>query len=299
MTQFKRYDERRSLLSKLGTVITIKGCQWKVQRNNEKFKCQTSHFFRRKTLIQESELLSAIQSGDLFGLVLCDIQSPQSVIEKWTKINFGPVIRHCEITEDMIPDMILENLKNKGIKLPVEKTLTVCFHGEQILITTTMAQFFIEQGMILSNIGMAVEFEKSYPLRGFVNKATAERVKASRNKDPQKAELYKRVVNASYGRSGMRTDNRVTVKYRRHSRIIPSTFEKSRIPLRGEFETDLYEVQSERCRIKDQIPVHLNFFILANSKLIILKCLSDLVDTLDTEKIRLQYMDTDSLARFP
>ena len=295
----ERFDERRSLLSKLGTVITMKGCQWKVQRDLVTFKCQTSHFFRRKTLIQESELLTAIQKGDLFGLVLCDVESPEAVIEKWTKINFGPVIRHCEVTEDMIPDMILENLKNKGIKLPVEKTLTVCFHGKQILLTTTTAQFFIEQGMILSNIGMVVEFEKSYPLRGFVNKATAERVKASRNKDPQKAELYKRVVNASYGRSGMRTDNRVTVKYRRHSRIIPSTFEKSRIPLRGEFETDLYEIQSERYRIKDQIPVHLNFFILANSKLIILKCLSDLVDTLDTEKIRLQYMDTDSLARFP
>ena len=294
----ERDDERRTLLSKFGTVITIKGCEWKAKRKAEKFQCKTSHFFRRKTLIKESELLTAIENGDLFGLVLCDVESPQSVIDKWTKINFGPVIRHCEVTEDMIPDLILQNLKNKGVKLPVEKTLTVCFHGKQILLTTTMAQFYIKQGMILSNLGMVAEFEKAYPLKGFVNKATAERVKATKNKDPQKAELYKRVVNASYGRSGMRTDNRVTVKYRRHSRIIPSTFEKSRIPLRGEFETDLFEIQSERCTIKDQIPVHLNFFILANSKLIILKCLSDLVDTLDTDKVRLQYMDTDSLATF-
>ena len=294
----ERYDERRSLLSKLGKVITIKGCEWKIQRKNVKFQCKTSHFFRRKTLIQESELLIAIEKGDLFGLVLCDVVSPPSVIEKWTKINFGPVIRHCEVTEDMIPEIILQNLKKKGVKLPVEKTLTVCFHGTQILLTTTMAQFFINQGMIISNIGMVVEFEKAFPLKGFVNKATAERVKATRNKDSQKAELYKRVVNASYGRSGMRTDNRVKVKYQRHTRIIRSEFEKSRTPLRGEFETDLYEIQSERCTIQDKIPVHLNFFILANSKLIILRCLSDLVDTLDTDKIRLQYMDTDSLARF-
>ena len=296
--QHDRDDERRALLSSEGTVISIKSCEWQLKRKTVNFQCRTSHFFRRTTLIKEIELLRAIEYGDIFGLVQVDIQSPPSVIEKWSKINFAPVIRHCEITADMIPDHILSNLKNKGIKLPIEKSLTVCFHGKQILLTTTMAQFFISQGMILSNIGVVVEFEKACPLKGFVNKATAERIKASRDNDAQKSELYKRVVNSSYGRSGMRTDNRVTVQYKRHSRIINSTFEKSRTPLRGEFETDLYEIQSEKTSVVDKIPVHLNFFILSNSKLIILKCLSDFLDHLDCTKVRLQYMDTDSLGRF-
>ena len=60
----------------------------------------------------------------------------------------------------------------------------------------------------------------------------------------------------------------------------------------GEFPTDYMEIVSSKRSITDSIPVLYNFFILANSKLHILRCVNMLIDHLDTSALRFNYMDT-------
>ena len=85
-----------------------------------------------------------------------------------------------------------------------------------------------------------------------------------------------------------------------------NNFEKYSVPLIGEFETDYNEIISRKRKIHDNIPgesifdvklisiasVLYNFFILANSKLHILRCIDFFLDNLDTTGFRINYMDT-------
>ena len=249
-----RLDDRRKQLEDLGTVIEIKGCEWSRLKKEISYKNSISHFFNRKTLISESEILNAVQTGDFFGLIQVDISSPDHVVQKWSKINFPLIPRHQDIDECMIDPNLAKKMKDKGYKFPIKRTLTLCFNAKDLLITTTMAQFYLDQGCTLSNLKTAVEFDRATPLKDFVNKATKERIAATRDNNEQKQDLYKRIVNASYGRTGMRQDNRMKIKYEGHSRKLGSKLVKKRVPLIGEFETSLYEVSSEPSTITDKVP---------------------------------------------
>ena len=126
-----------------------------------------------------------------------------------------------------------------------------------------MAEFYLEQGCILSNLEMAIEFEKAAPLRDFVNKAVKERIEATRAGNDQHQDLYKRIVNASYGRTGMRQDNRYKISYERSSRNKGTKLVKKKVPLIGEFETSLFEVTKEPLSFVEKVPgwffVKINF----------------------------------------
>ena len=249
-----KFDDRRKQLLDLGEVIQIKGCEWAKLKRTISFKNSISHFFNRKTLIQEDEIFEAVKSGDFFGLIRVDIESPDQVVQKWQKLNFPLIPRHQDIEETMIAPNLVRDMKQRGMTFPLKRTLTLCFNAKNILITTSMAQFYFEQGCKLSNLQNAIEFERATPLKDFVNKATRERIAATRENNEQKQDLYKRIVNASYGRTGMRQDNRYKVKYEKYSRNLGSKLVKKRVPLIGEFETDLYEVTSEPTCFTDKVP---------------------------------------------
>ena len=249
-----KFDDRRKQLLDLGEVIQIKGCEWAKLKKTVTYKHSISHFFNRKTLIQENEIFDAVKSGDFFGLIRVDIESPEHVIQKWRKLNFPLIPRHQDIDETMIAPNLVHDMKQRGMSFPLKKNLTLCFNAKNILITTLMAQFYFEQGCKLSNLQNAIEFERATPLKEFVNKATRERIAATRENNEQKQDLYKRIVNASYGRTGMRQDNRLKVKYEKHSRNRGSKLVKKRVPLIGEFETDLFEVTSEPMSFTDKVP---------------------------------------------
>ena len=108
----------------------------------------------------------------------------------------------------------------------------------------------------------------------------------------------------------MKLDRRDNVRYVHNSEKMRSNnLIKYYQELVGEFETDYLEVVSRKRSVIDKIPGKLtifvlffnyltyylviyNFFILANSKLHILKCVDMLIRNLDTTAFRLCYMDT-------
>ena len=197
-----RFDERRKLLEPLGTVISMKGCVWRDLRKTVQFEFTISKFFNRTTLISETEIIEAIRNDRFFGFIKIDLKASDDVIAKWSKMNFPPVYQHVDIDTDLVPPHMLRTAKARGYKFPTSRTLTLTFHAQNILITTDLAQFYMSQGYELSNLSYAIEFEKANPLKDFVGEATKNRIAASKANNQQKVEVYKRVVNASYGRTG-------------------------------------------------------------------------------------------------
>ena len=297
----KRDDiERNETLSNFGVVKYISSCEWRQMRKPDDFKVNLSYFFNRKTLICENELKTAIENNKIFGIVQCDIQSTHQVEEKFMRLNFPPVFQHTEVTEELIGPSMLALLKSNGLKLPLAKQLTLCFNATNHLITTDQFLFYKRQGFILKNISLVIEYQKDKPLKKFVDIITEERKNATRVKDDSKQQLYKLVANSSYGRMGMNLEKQKNVTYISPNAIDNASkrkayfnaFTKYTRDLIGEYPSGYTEIVSKKKKIVDKIPVHMSFFVLANSKLHFLEFIAMMLDYWDTNFVKLLYMDT-------
>ena len=76
------------------------------------------------------------------------------------------------------------------------------YKASQYLCTTTMLIFYRKIGMTIKNVTMAIEYQKGWPLKKFVNEVTSKRIAATITGEVQKQNLFKLVINSSYGRTG-------------------------------------------------------------------------------------------------
>ena len=288
--------KRDQLISEIGIVHKISSCKWSEKRKKIKFVSNVSKFFNCKRLISESELIDAIIAKEIFGMVQCDIMSPQKVIEKFMKLNFPPIFIHREVQSDSVCDFMRDQILNTKRKFPLKKQLTLGFHAKQHLITTEQFLFYHKQGMVLNNIAVVIEYQRDKPLKNFVDIVTEHRKQATLQNDESKQQLYKLVANSSYGRMGMNLSKQADVKYVRNEKANEkkffNAFTKNRRVFNGEYPSGYTEIVSNKKKIVDKIPVHMSFFVLANAKLHFLKFIEVMMDFWDTTKVKLTYMDT-------
>ena len=80
--------------------------------------------------------------------------------------------------------------------------LSMVYKASKYLCTTTMLIFYRKIGMTIKNVTMAIEYQKGWPLKKFVNEVTSKRIAATITGEVQKQNLFKLVINSSYGRTG-------------------------------------------------------------------------------------------------
>ena len=187
-------NTRNDFYRKHGILHTMTSCQWKKQRPALKFPIHTSVFFNQKR-ITEQKILNKVKSGKFFGLVKLDLKSPQNVIDKFLKLHFPPIFRHLNIDPEMIHEEYKKKMTSQSRKFDNLSVLSQTFHADQILITTEMALFYHKLGLNLSNLTMAIEFEKDRPFAGFVNQITEQRKKATRAGNKPLQDIFKLVMN--------------------------------------------------------------------------------------------------------
>ena len=187
--------QRNRVYEQHGTFIQIQACRWHQLSRLVTFKNFTSCFYRSPKLIPEEDIWDKIKSKEFFGIIKCNVRSPPEVQKLWGSINFPPIFNHLKIDEKMIGPSMLEELKKKKVKLPLEKQLTLVFNAEQYMMTTELAAFYLEIGCELSNLTWAIEYQKDRPLKPFVDKVTASRVQATLDGDDVGQMTYKLVAN--------------------------------------------------------------------------------------------------------
>ena len=289
-------DLRDKLVSEIGIVHKISSCEWDGLKSNITLKSKLSKYFNCKRRITETELFEAIINYEIFGLVQCDIKSPQSVVDRFMKLNFPPIFIHREVHAESVGDYMREEIIKSKRKFPLNKQLTLGFHAKQHLITTEQFIFYHKQGMIMDNFALVIEYQRDKPLKKFVEVVTEHRKQATLDKDESKQQLYKLVANSSYGRMGMNLTKQRDVKYVRTDEADKkkhfNAFNIHRRLVNGEYPSGYTEIVSNKKKIVDTIPVHMSFFVLANAKLHFLKFIELMLDYWDTTQVKLTYMDT-------
>ena len=117
-----RFEKIEALCAKYGKLHLIFGCQWLEMRENITIEKPFSVFFDQRR-IKETELMDAILNDKLFGLIKCDVRSPDHVIDRYMTVNYPPITYRVTPEEDMIGDHILQRLKTSKKKI-VENQLT-------------------------------------------------------------------------------------------------------------------------------------------------------------------------------
>ena len=191
-------EERNAFYRSQGILHTITSCQWYRLRSSVSFKNYSSVFYRQNDITEE-KILAKISTGDFFGLIKCDVFSPNHVIEFFKPINFAPVFIHKTVDEDSIHPEYLDILRRNNRSFPLDPVLTIGFHGKSLLLTTEFVKYYLKIGMKISNVTEAIEYEQDDALANFVNHVTDQRKKATEAGNDALQNIYKLVMNSSYG----------------------------------------------------------------------------------------------------
>ena len=164
----KSDQNKLEILQKFGKVIMIRGCQWKKIKTKWSGKSPYSNFFNQKNIAMEA-ILSSVKSNDWFGLLEVDIDTPESAREKFREINFGTIFDKISVSENMVPESMLDALSHFGRKFPLSPQLTLVFEAKEYLLTSETLKLYLELGLQVTKIHSCIEYQRSKPLDDFIN----------------------------------------------------------------------------------------------------------------------------------
>ena len=204
----------KSLCSRHGQYIGISECEFDILGVNMK-ENSVSCFFDKlmnKKMVSEEAIFKKIEQGKFYGLLCVDVHSPPEVVRRWSQLGWPTIPTHFTPTEEMIQPDIAAELRSRKIKIG-ENQLTLVFNQNEFLMTTDLYLFYHRIGMKMSNIKWAVEFTKAKPVKHFVETMTSHRKKAEREGNKALVELFKLIVNSSYGSFGLNVKKHMDHSY--------------------------------------------------------------------------------------
>ena len=313
----KKFDY---LESKRLTVISKWECEWDnnkkendgriekwLELSGMRFKSIFEHEDLRNITINENLIEHRVKSGKFFGLIRCDIHTPEKLKSKFSE--FPPIFKNVTISKNDIGDHMKTYCEEVGCLKQPRKSLISSYFGKDVVLTSPLLQWYLRQGLIVSNITELYEYKPVKCFESFGNKVTENRRLGDREDgDKITADTYKLVGNSSYGKTleniGKRTDNKYLVgdpkgnekrqlfllekveREKRHKNFMDIT----------ELSDTLFEVKAAKRSIEWNLPHQVGFFVYQYAKLKMLsfyhECLCEYIDKSNFELIE---MDTDSL----
>ena len=284
----RRFKDKRKLeeLSKIGEVIVMRECQWeKMKAEIRACPTEMSRIFENDN---ESSLLLAIQKEEVFGFVVADVETPESLIDSFGSFLFPPVIKRLDIKSEMLSPYMKQLCDQELINVDKQdETIVQTYNGKQLLLITSMAKLYMDRGIIVKNITKFVQvgltlflfslfqYIPGRALDPFVQKVVKMRTEAKRTGDEAKSLTAKLFGNSSYGKMGeavsryrktnITTDDSKALKSSLHALC------KSDEQLIAEGDLIGHELSSLKREQDDSKPVHLAVAILQNAKLLFLR----------------------------
>jgi len=201
-------EQKQAVLKQLGELITIYECQWEKQRKcalggnpawSDNPKSQLSNFYYRTDPIREEEILNAVYNDSFEGLLVVDLDTPPELKKSFQSLNIGTIFERIVVTSEMLSEEMKKVCQSKGLKSPFNPQLSMVFSTKEYMCTSGMLKMYHSWGMKISNLQLAVEYQRGYPLKKFINKVTSKRIEATIANDTTLQNLYKLVVNSRIG----------------------------------------------------------------------------------------------------
>ena len=241
----------------------------------------------------EKDIVDGVMSGDIFGIIKCDIEVPPSLISYFS--DFPPIFKNTKIDLEDIGEHMLEYARSIGRTSGVKKSLISSMFGRGIIILTPLFKKYIEMGLVVTSVEWVLEYYSKPVFRWFANEVSDDRRLA--DMDPDMAilgETSKCTANSSYGKCCIdkgKHNNIIFCSAEYVARHIRDPFFKSL----DELEGGIYEVVKKKRRVVLDTPIQIAIAVYSYAKLSLLEFWEFLEKYLDPKSYCLMECDTDSL----
>ena len=225
------------------------------------------------------------------GYVLeVDLEYPQDkdLQDRHRDLPFCPEMRRAPMEQLPYPPDILKNY-NVGKSLKLMSTL---LDKDGYVIHYRLLQQALKNGLRIRRIHRVLQFKQSTWLRPYVAMNTELRRLATNKFE---VELYKLMVNAVYGMSLQNVRKHINIKLVTNEKTYTKYVAKSNFADRTWYKKDLAMLHMSKVRIILDKPVYVGMSILDHSKTWMYGFHYRMLDLYGLDRIRLLYMDTDSL----
>ena len=251
-----------------------------------------------KTGITKDEIIDSVKDKSYYGFVSCDIYCPDKVFEKYENLKMPFIFQNLDLTKDHVSPPMVKLADANNVTFP-RRQLCISYNASNILMNTELLSYYLEMGLVVTNIHYALEYLPFCAFKTFVTDLTKMRIDASyriQNGEQLTGEmmqlLAKIILNASYGKLGMNLLKRRTVVFCResslHTHVNNILFRRKR-QLNTEYPVDLYEITKIKRKQTDSIPVLCAMTILQKSKLHMLKFAHFLYEYLEENSFSILY----------
>ena len=149
----------------------------------------------------EAELIRGIETGELFGFLVCDIECSPDAITRFH--NYPPIVSRLLVTNEHLTPFMAEEIKRTYEKESFSReTLVQRFNATQYLLFSPVAEFYLKNGINISNVTAFYQYQPSPILKGFADKVTDMRIAAEKAvpKNKTKSLTAKIFGNSGYGK---------------------------------------------------------------------------------------------------
>lgn len=178
---WKSFDERLSgtkkiekyILEQGHKLITIWECSWKELCDKQKPTNKYHYPGEEKFRLTETEIISMVKEGSMFGAVEVDIRVPDELKMKFSEMT--PIFKNVEVTVDDIGDFMKNYLNESDKSFPPTKYLIGSMFGEKILLITPLLRWYLENGLEVTKVYQVVQFRPMKCFERFANQVSDDR----------------------------------------------------------------------------------------------------------------------------
>ena len=218
----ERDNDRRDYLERLGyTIVEIWECQWKKWKtdNTNGVKEFVNKSYPFVPPLSKSALIERIKREDLFGVVDCSLEVPEELYPYFE--DFPPIFKNCEVGRDDIGEHMKDYAQRNRLLSRPRKMLISSFKLERGPIITPLLLFYLEKGVILSDVFWFLQYTPRRCFQSFVQNVVDARREGDRNKNSTVvAETMKLIGNSSYGYQIMDRSRHTNTKYVKGRKLI-------------------------------------------------------------------------------
>lgn len=232
---------------------------------------------------------------------MIDIHTPQHIIDQHLRDSFlfPPIIKRVKLDESYLSDFMKSRYQAENKKLNME-TVVQGYHGTDLFAMTPLIQFWLRQGLQITDIKYFVQYQPGKILKPFADRVTKLRIEATFDGDEGKAQSAKLMGNSGYGKCGenvLRHHNtKVVVDQDKMVKEAQSAFTMDQNEVINDAdELVAWEIKKRKRTVTDTKPIHFSNAILQNSKLLFLEFMYWFYEHVQPGSFRTCYADTDSM----
>ena len=117
------------------------------------------------------EIIKEVETGKFFGFVKCDLEVPKHLYNYFSEMT--PIFQNTEIenVEEVVGSISFNIIKKQNKEGTKEKKLIglMYMYGKNLLKYTPKLQWLLKHGVVVTKVYHAIEAERGYPFKSFVD----------------------------------------------------------------------------------------------------------------------------------